>query len=91
MTRPGTAPEKPRFGATCNGCGLCCASEVCAIGLAALGDVAAPCPALRFDGAQFRCMVIETADQMSVGASAMMRIRMGIGFGCDADDAGETA
>lgn len=79
------APSKPAFGMPCNGCGLCCQMEVCAVGVAALGNVPAPCPGLRFDGARFRCMVIETADEHSPMASLLMRARLGIDLGCDSE------
>lgn len=41
-------PEKPKYGDACNGCGACCAAEVCWIGKAVLQNEHAdgPCPLL---------------------------------------------
>lgn len=78
---------KPRLGAPCNGCGLCCAAEVCGIGRLIYGeDCAAPCPALVLQGGQFRCEVVlvEAASPLPKRASEAL----GIGRGCDSS-AGE--
>ena len=43
---PADAPDKPAPGAPCNGCGLCCAAELCPLGRVAFRKSRGPCPAL---------------------------------------------
>lgn len=83
--------SKPTFGEPCNGCGYCCQQEVCRVGLEAFGpNTQAPCPALVLRDGRTWCGVIEAADGMAGGAfGSHMRLVMGIGLGCDADDAVE--
>jgi uncharacterized cysteine cluster protein YcgN (CxxCxxCC family) len=33
--------QKPSYGATCNGCGLCCKLEICGVGEMALAETMA--------------------------------------------------
>jgi hypothetical protein len=40
------SPAKPTLGATCNGCGVCCAAEPCPVSLAFLWPHQTPCKAL---------------------------------------------
>ncbi|MBI3446272.1 MAG: hypothetical protein HY055_13170 [Magnetospirillum sp.] len=49
------APPKPEFGAPCNGCGVCCALELCPLGILRFGRIAGPCPALDWDGERYVC------------------------------------
>lgn len=78
-------PSKPREGEACNGCGACCAAEVCRIGLEVLGeDATAPCELLSFHDGRFWCSVVEVADKTSVGP--LLRMRLGIGIACDSSD-----
>lgn len=51
------APAKPAEGAACNGCGVCCLSEPCPLGMVLSGRRTGACRALRWDGAlaQYRC------------------------------------
>lgn len=84
---PETAPEKPRFGSPCNGCGYCCISETCKIGIAAFGNVS-PCPAITFDEGKFRCGLVMA--EQSAGMSIISEM-LGIGKGCCADDPEEDA
>lgn len=89
MTRVGDVVllVKPSFGAACNGCGHCCAEQVCGMGLEAFGDsVEAPCPALRFDGSRNWCAVIEQAERMNVAFAADLKWRLGVGAGCQMSD-----
>jgi hypothetical protein len=82
-----TAPNKPKRGEPCNGCGYCCAAEVCEVGLALCGpETPAPCPLMEFDGAAFRCGAVRLADEMSPAHGVLLRLKMGIGVGCDAND-----
>lgn len=78
------APPKPPHGAPCNGCGLCCAVEVCAIGRVAFPDVPAPCPGMVFDDGRFGCMLVLV--EAASGMEPLIATALGIGKGCDADD-----
>lgn len=75
---------KPPFGMPCNGCGLCCQMEICAIGAVAFPKAAAPCPALRFTGSNFRCSIVET--EAAAGMDPVIADALGIGRGCCSDD-----
>jgi hypothetical protein len=48
------APAKPEFGAPCNGCGVCCASEPCPLGMVLSGRRSGACAALRWNDSQAR-------------------------------------
>jgi hypothetical protein len=48
------APDKPAYGDVCNGCGVCCASETCPVGLVRFVRRRGPCPALLWDEAAGR-------------------------------------
>lgn len=76
--------EKPLFGMPCNGCGLCCQMEICAIGAAAFPKATAPCPALRFAGSNFRCAIVEA--EAAAGMEPVIADALGIGRGCCSDD-----
>ncbi len=81
------APEKPRFGEPCNGCGFCCASEVCKVGLAMFGDdTPAPCPAMVYSDGRFWCGIVEAADATAPGPATFLRLLLGVGLGCDSED-----
>jgi hypothetical protein len=81
------APEKPAFGSPCNGCGLCCALEVCKVGVVVFGkDVAAPCPAMQFESGRFRCGVVQMSDALGGPGAILLRQQMGIAHGCDSSD-----
>lgn len=41
-----SAPEKPKTGDPCNGCGVCCAIETCPVGRVIFLRKKGPCPAL---------------------------------------------
>ena len=55
-------PSKPKFKEPCNGCGLCCAMEVCHAGKLIFGDIEGPCPALAMsrDRTRVVCSFVET-------------------------------
>lgn len=77
--------EKPKFGSPCNGCGLCCKMEVCAIGKGVFGaDTPAPCPALIFENKRFWCKFVLAED--IARAPSLIGNALGIGKGCCADD-----
>jgi hypothetical protein len=48
------APPKPRVGAPCNGCGVCCLAEPCPLGMLLSGRRTGACAALRWDAAERR-------------------------------------
>ena len=49
---------KPKFGDKCNGCGLCCAAELCDLAEDAFPGAAAPCPALEWEDGRAWCGMI---------------------------------
>jgi hypothetical protein len=77
--------QKPKFGSPCNGCGLCCQLERCAIAVKALGEGPGPCPGLVWREGRSSCLMVEEADRMGPEYSGMIRYRMGIGLGCDSE------
>lgn len=46
----------------------------------------APCPAMTFKEGRFWCGAIDMADDMSPAYGLVLRLKMGIGMGCDSDD-----
>lgn len=51
------APAKPAVGAPCNGCGVCCTSEPCPVGMLLSRRTRGACVALEFaeDAGRYRC------------------------------------
>lgn len=88
-------PEKPKYGDACNGCGACCAAEVCWIGKAVLQNEHAdgPFPLLEFveSEARFYCGLVRNARRYigtpevadCIGKTA--KLFLGIGRGCDSE------
>jgi hypothetical protein len=94
------APPKPPPGAPCNGCGVCCLSEPCPVGILVSRRRHGPCRALRWDEARrhYRCGLLKdgtasTADgrprwgRLHPGEwlQALWRRWIAEGAGCDAD------
>ncbi|MEP7057946.1 MAG: hypothetical protein ABI809_09280 [Caldimonas sp.] len=54
------APTKPDFSEPCNGCGVCCASEPCPLGIVASRRTKGACDALVWntDESRYRCGLI---------------------------------
>lgn len=48
------APQKPRTGDACNGCGVCCALETCPVGRVVFFRKKGPCPALAWETGRTR-------------------------------------
>lgn len=69
----------------CWRCGTCCREEVCGLGMAILGvkEHKPPCPFLRFHDDKHWCQLVEVGDTMSPEYSFVIRLKLGIGLGCD--------
>lgn len=87
------APPKPARGSACNGCGVCCAAEVCAIGMAVMPDAQTPCPAMEFEHGRFWCGLVRNLPKYAPMSNDVGRIvsetfsrMLGINMGCDSDD-----
>jgi hypothetical protein len=89
------APPKPACGASCNGCGVCCAAEPCPLSRLLLGHRTGSCPALRWQAIESRyvCgMVIVPTDHLRwlppLAAALFGRLAgrwIAAGSGCDFD------
>lgn len=75
-------PSKPRFGTPCNGCGICCAIEICEAGAIAFPGASAPCPGLKLrgDGKSTYCQLV--AVEIVADLKPMLQVALGIGKGC---------
>jgi hypothetical protein len=89
------APEKPPHGAPCNGCGLCCAAEPCALAGEYLGQAPdeGPCRALEFDDGRFWCGLVQRPgyylglqDWADPQFAVLFAFALRLGLGCDAED-----
>ena len=82
-------PLKARWGTACNGCGLCCAKELCVAGEMAFPGASAPCPALKIrgDGKSTYCQLV--AIEIVAGLTPMLQEALGIGKGCSMRDENE--
>lgn len=92
---PNRALHKPAFGALCNGCGVCCALDPCAIAHQWIdANAGEPCPALEFGEGRFWCgMVRRPSHYMRLSNDWGDRIlgsaiatALGVRRGCDASD-----
>lgn len=89
------APPKPALGAACNGCGVCCASEPCPIGVLISRRRSGRCNALLWqaDPPRHVCGVLSAPERFSgirsSTVNAMLRVlaarSIAAGIGCDAD------
>ena len=78
-------PAKPAFGLPCNGCGLCCAAQVCAVGQIVFGlNVKGPCPALKFYGDRTACGLVEA--EIKNNMEPILQRTLYIGEGCTMED-----
>ena len=87
------APSKPALGATCNGCGVCCAAATCPVARVFLMQWRGPCQALEWEAGagRYRCgMLVRPAHYLPIlphGAAPWFarRIKRWIaaGIGCD--------
>ena len=89
------APPKPAWGAPCNGCGVCCLSEPCPIGMLLSGKRRGACRALVWDDAQARYLcgvLVGRRDVLPAGWRPLAgllqrgaRRMIAAGVGCDCD------
>jgi uncharacterized cysteine cluster protein YcgN (CxxCxxCC family) len=79
-------PSKPKYGSPCNGCGICCAKELCVVGELAFPGASAPCPALKItsDGSRTYCELI--AAETVFNLNPLLKQALGIGTGCSMKD-----
>lgn len=80
------ALAKPAVGAPCNGCGWCCASEPCPLGVLVSGRRSGACSALRWDAAsaRYHCGVLTRAAGLGAVPRRLVARWIGAGAGCDA-------
>lgn len=76
------APEKPKRGQPCNGCGLCCAVESCqAAGM--VGETSTPCRSMNLHDGRFWYGLVGT--EKAAGMEPIIGKALGIGTGCLVD------
>ncbi len=75
------APAKPAVGAACNGCGVCCLSEPCPLGMLVSLKLRGACHALRWDEAaeRYRCGLMASA------LGPVVKRWIAAGTSCDSD------
>jgi hypothetical protein len=88
---------KPRKGEACNGCGMCCTVEPCALAREFLACSEGPCVALEHEAGRTFCGLVrrpvhyllkQDAPQSVTGPlQAQLAGMLGLGHGCDSDDA----
>ena len=88
------SPPKPAIGTPCNGCGVCCASEPCPVGMVLSRRRHGSCVALRWeqDDMRYRCAAVSApASVMPPGTrwlapvfARLARRWIAAGSGCDA-------
>lgn len=86
------APAKPAPGTPCNGCGVCCASEPCPLGMVASRRTRGRCAALQWhaDPGRYSCGLLaggtqspRTRDWLRRLAQPLTARWIGAGMGCD--------
>ncbi|TXH89141.1 MAG: hypothetical protein E6Q78_09075 [Rhodoferax sp.] len=80
------APPKPAWGEACNGCGVCCLTEPCPIGIVWSRRRHGACTALVWDaeGGGYRCGALQRA-QVWPPLAHLVRRWIAAGKGCDCD------
>ena len=73
--------RKPRHGAACTRCGVCCLLTLCEIGRAVYGREHGPCPSLRWNGPESRCALTEIGT-LALNHAALVLTRAGQGCDC---------
>ena len=87
------APDKPDYGARCNGCGLCCAAEPCPVAFVFLFQFRGRCRALLWqeDAKRYVCGMVVFPDRYvrlipeswRERAGRFIAKRIAAGDGCD--------
>ena len=88
------APAKPAWGQPCNGCGLCCLTEPCPVGMLVSRRRQGACVALRWraEAGRYRCAMAEDPGEvlgrrwrfLSPVLARWVRRWIAAGAGCDA-------
>lgn len=87
--------QKPKLGAPCNSCGMCCQLQLCPLGQRVFDQVDGPCPGLRWVGEESRCgLVLNPREFAPVkaavhGVAALREAALlltAAGLGCDGRD-----
>jgi hypothetical protein len=78
------APQKPAWGAPCNGCGVCCLAQPCPVGMVMSRRRHGACAVVRWDAAQlrYRC---GAAQGRPVWMQRLILRWIAAGRGCDSD------
>lgn len=77
-------PAKPRHLEACNGCGLCCALEICEAGKIVYPEAVAPCPGLLVTSNRTYCRLVLIEQEH--GLKPLLQKSLGIGKGCTMED-----
>ncbi len=78
--------DKPRYGETCNNCGLCCKLSLCPAAVLhfEFKIPPAPCPLLRDQGdGRFLCGLVLDEEEVGISVTAEL---LGVGMGCTMRD-----
>ena len=95
------APAKPAAGASCNGCGVCCAWQPCPLGVLVSGRRHGACDALRWSepAQRYHCAMVVDPQAVWPHLPGLLRAPLralaqrwiAAGVGCDCDLEVETA
>jgi len=87
------SPAKPDYGATCNGCGICCAASPCPVAFAFLFQFKGKCRALLWqeESRRYVCGMVVYPDRYvrlipprwREGSGQFFATRIAAGAGCD--------
>jgi hypothetical protein len=85
------SPQKPSFGAPCNGCGVCCAAAPCPVAMAFLFQFRGKCRALLWQDERYVCGMVVCPDTYvkllpkawREGSCRFFASRIAAGQGCD--------
>jgi hypothetical protein len=82
------APPKPALGQPCNGCGVCCLTEPCPLGMLLSRRRQGACEALRWDAERYHCGVVSAHPRGLLGWLVRRWIAAGSGCDCSLDVGG---